>query len=131
MDTHELTNILYVEQSAENRKFNINDIKGNIDLNPLTGEILDPKKDGFGNLIDQDGKLINEIGYRVDVSGNIIDGKTEKILFKKEDLTPEGDIPAIFKIESNNFSIFDVLGDLEFDQAGKVILPEEGELKDK
>jgi len=71
---------------------------------------------------DNDGNLINSFGYCVDEIGNIIEKHTKKILFKKEDLNEEGDISAVFKMEGGNFNPFDVLGDLEYDEDGNLLL---------
>ncbi len=132
METKELTKILYVEQTTSDRKFNLNDVRGNIEIDQKSDLAIDPKKDAFGNLLDWDGKRINKYGYLIDVNWNIVDRHSDKILFKKEDLNKDGDIPALFKIEGGNFSPFDIIGNLKFDANGKPMLEEtkEGKLVD-
>lgn len=129
LNNQELTNMLYVEQSIEDRKFNLNDIMGNVDIDGGSGKILNKKRDSFGNYIDRDGIQINQFGYCVDVMGNIIDKHTDKILFKRDDLTTDGDISAVFKIEGGNFSPFDVIGDVQFDEDRKPISTDLKDLK--
>lgn len=43
-------------------------------------------------------------------------------MFKKEDLNESGDIAAVFKMEGGNFNPFDVIGDVEFDEDGTLML---------
>ena len=56
MNTKQLTDILFVEQNPEDRKFNINDIKGDCEVDPETGKVANAKKDSFGNLPDKEGR---------------------------------------------------------------------------
>ena len=73
-------------------------------------------------MIDEEGNLINQFGYSIDTHGNIIDRFTHKILFRKEDLNEEGDIAAVFKIEGGNFSPFDIIANVDFDEEGNLLL---------
>ena len=64
-------------------------------MSPLSEPIL--KKDSDGNLIDRKGRRVNEKGYLIDANGNIID-KNGKVMFDKVVLTPDGEIPKIFRM---------------------------------
>lgn len=100
----------------------MNDIKCDIEVDLLSGKILEEIRDLDGNLIDKEGNKINQYGYRIDEHGNIIDKFSKKILFKKEDLNSEGDIAAVFKIEGGNFNPFEIIGDVKFDEEGNLLL---------
>lgn len=39
MNTIEFNQMLYVEPTPEDRKFNVNDIKSNIEVDPVSGKI--------------------------------------------------------------------------------------------
>ena len=51
-----------------------------------------------------------------------MDKNSDRILFKKSELSADGDIPAVFKIEGGNFTPFDIIGDVSFDEEGKAVL---------
>lgn len=121
MPSDELEKILLKEPQADERSFNANDIRGNIERDPTTGKPLPEalKQDAFGNYIDKDGKYINEHGYLVDPRGNVIN-KDGKIVFLKDKLTDDGDIPLIYRLEGNNFTPLDIIGDLHYDKEGKM-----------
>ena len=76
-------------------KFNVDNVLGDFEMSPLSEPILD--KDKNGNLIDRRGRRVNGRGYLVDGEGNVID-KRGKRMFDKVVLTPEGDIPKIFRM---------------------------------
>ena len=48
-------------------------------------------------MIDRKGRRVNEKGYLIDANGNIID-KNGKVMFDKVVLTPDGEIPKIFRM---------------------------------
>ena len=77
-------------------KFNITNITGDFDMSPLSEPILD--KDKNGNYIDLKGRRVNSRGYLIDDEGNVID-KYGKRMFDKIILTPEGEIPKIFRMQ--------------------------------
>ena len=49
-------------------------------------------KDSKGNLVDHQGKKVNQKGYLIDNDGNVI-SKQGKIMFEKILLENDGDIP--------------------------------------
>ena len=63
-------------------------------MDPLGNPILD--KNSKGELIDRDGRRVNERGYLIDSAGNVID-KNGKAMFDKETLDKEGEIPKVFR----------------------------------
>lgn len=75
-------------------KFNIKNILGDFEMDPLGNPILD--KDAHGNLVDNQGKRVNAKGYLIDKDGNVIN-KDGRIMFKKELLDNEEDIPKVFR----------------------------------
>ena len=46
--------------------------------------------------MDNQQQLVNPMGYLIDTDGNVID-KQGEIIFKKEVLDEDGDIPKIYK----------------------------------
>jgi hypothetical protein len=75
-------------------KFNVKNILGDFEMDPVGNPILD--KDANGNLIDRQGKRVNAKGYLIDNKGNVIN-KNGKVMFEKELLDNEGDIPKVFR----------------------------------
>ena len=63
-------------------------------MDPIGNPILDTDKQG--KLIDRDGKVVNQRGYLIDEHGNVID-KRGKLMFNKEILDDEGEIPKVFR----------------------------------
>ena len=77
-------------------KFNINNITGDFEMSPLSEPILD--EDENGNFIDRKGRLVNPRGYLIDPNGNVVD-KRGKPMFDKVVLSPDGEIPKIFRMQ--------------------------------
>lgn len=77
-------------------KFNIDNITGDFEMSPLSEPILDEDKNG--NFIDRQGRLVNPRGYLIDPMGNIVD-KRGKPMFDKIVLSPDGEIPKIFRMQ--------------------------------
>ena len=75
-------------------KFNIKNVLGNFEMDPIGNPILG--KNSKGDLLDIDGKRVNKRGYLIDNEGNVID-KNNKMMFNKEILDPEGEIPKVFR----------------------------------
>jgi len=75
-------------------KFNVKNILGDFEMDPVGNPILD--KDANGNLIDRQGKRVNAKGYLIDNKSNVIN-KNGKVMFEKELLDNEGDIPKVFR----------------------------------
>lgn len=75
-------------------KFNIKNVLGDFEMDPLGNPILE--KDKNGNLIDRKGQRVNQKGYLIDKDGNVIN-KNGKLMFRKDVLDAEGDIPKVFR----------------------------------
>lgn len=75
-------------------KFNINNVLGTFEMDPAGNPILG--KNAKGELIDTDGRRVNERGYLVDSDGNVID-KNGKPMFDRDILDSEGEIPKVFR----------------------------------
>lgn len=75
-------------------KFNINNILGDFEMDPVGNPILEKRSDG--QFYDRQGRRVNSRGYFIDVSGNVID-KKGKIMFNKELLEADGEIPEVFR----------------------------------
>mmetsp|Transcript_47785 Transcript_47785/g.64798 ORF Transcript_47785/g.64798 Transcript_47785/m.64798 type:complete len:286 (-) Transcript_47785:1639-2496(-) len=75
-------------------KFNIKNVLGDFEMDPLGNPILD--KDDQGNLIDGRGRRVNPKGYLIDNDGNIID-RRGKHMFDKDIIDSEGEIPKVFR----------------------------------
>lgn len=65
-------------------------------MSPLSEPILDEDKNG--NFIDRQSRLVNPRGYLIDPMGNIVD-KRGKPMFDKVVLSPDGEIPKIFRMQ--------------------------------
>jgi len=75
-------------------KFNIKNVLGDFEMDPLGNPILD--RDSSGNFIDRAGRRVNSKGYLIDKDGNVIN-KNGKKMFDKNLLDNEGDIPKVFR----------------------------------
>lgn len=122
---------MQIPPSFENKRtFNENDIKGDLEKNdegryaPVTLQ--------NGELVDKYGRRVNEKGFLIDENGNVIDSKTDRKMFKKDQLNDNGDIPQPFKLERYNFNPHDITGAYAVGKNGKPMLQEthEGKLAD-
>ena len=75
-------------------KFNLEDIKGDYEMDPLGNPMLHTTRDGF--LVDSKGRKVNEKGYLLDDDGNVRNRRGFKV-FNKKILEDDGDIPKIFR----------------------------------
>ena len=75
-------------------KFNVKNVLGEFEMDPLGIPILD--KDKNGNYVDNQKRRVNSKGYLIDTQGNVID-KNGKVTFKKKLLDNEDDIPKVFR----------------------------------
>lgn len=75
-------------------KFNVKNVLGDFEMDPLGQPILE--KQGDGEFKDRAGQKVNSKGYMVDRDGNIIN-KDKKIMFPKQLLDNEQDIPKVFR----------------------------------
>ena len=54
-------------------KFNIDEIKGDYEMDPLGNPMLQKTRDGY--LVDSKGRRVNEKGYLPDENGNVVNKK--------------------------------------------------------
>merc|ERR1711998_423007 len=75
-------------------KFNIKNILGDFEMDPLGNPILD--RDARGDLVDRQGRRVNAKGYLIDRGGNLVN-KSGKVMFNKGLLDADGDIPKVYR----------------------------------
>lgn len=75
-------------------KFNLKDIQGDFEMDPLGNPMLHKNKDG--HLVDNQGRKVNPKGYLVDDNGNIVNKRGYKV-FSRILLEDDGDIPKVFR----------------------------------
>lgn len=72
-------------------------------------------------MIDKQGRVVNEFGYLIDPSGNIVD-KRRRIRLHHRLLDKDGSIPLLFNYKGKKFEILDVIGDFDKDRNGNIII---------
>lgn len=84
-------------------------------MDPVGVPILGQDKQG--NLVDSDGKRVNDKGYLIDQAGNVLDKRTGQVMFDKKVLDRDGDIPKVFRTgllrSDTNSSLQKIISDLE------------------
>ena len=63
----------------------------------------------LGIYTDKNGKQVNQKGYLTDQDGDVINHSGD-LVFEKEEMQPNGELPLIFALERHNFNPFDILG---------------------
>lgn len=106
---------------ASKRNFNENDVLGNLDRDDDQNLVI-PFNEVDRGLLDKAGRKINQAGFLVDEDGNIVN-QAGDIIFKKEDLDDNGELPLKVGLERYNFNPFDILGN--FDNTTNVPNPED------
>lgn len=102
------------------RKFNVNDILGDFDRDEKGNLIL--LTNDKGELVDKNGKKVNEKGYLIDHEGDVLENKDMKKLFDKKELDERGEIPPPFNLERYNFNPHDIRGYFDRDANGQEII---------
>ena len=76
-------------------KFNLDEIRGDYEMDPLGNPMLHKNRDG--QLVDSKGRKVNEKGYLIDEHGNVVNKRKGKV-FSKRMLDEEGgEIPKVFR----------------------------------
>ena len=75
-------------------KFNVDDIKGDYEMDPLGNPML--QRNRSGELTDNKGRRVNEKGYLIDDIGNIKNKRGYKV-FGKFLMEDDGEIPKVFR----------------------------------
>lgn len=108
-------------RNLEKRKFNVNDIMGDFDRDERGHPLI--LQDNKGELVDKDGKRVNEKGYIVDPkTGDVLDREKGRKVFSSEELDERGELPPPFNLERYNFNGHDVRGHFDKDSNGEDIL---------
>lgn len=108
--------------NLERFNFNIHDVRGYFDRDADGNEIIGNKRDAQGNLVDKQGRRVNEHGYLVDGDGNLVDKRGRVKLHKTIMEQNNGDIPLLFNYKGKKFDITDVMGNLDKDRNGNIII---------
>lgn len=65
---------------------------------------------------DMKGRPVNQRGYLIDERiGCIINKDNLNLMFKKEDLDDDGDIPMPYKFERFNFNPHEIMGNFDYE----------------
>ena len=108
--------------NLERFNFNAHDVRGYFDRDADGNEIIWNRKDGQGNLVDKLGRRVNEQGYLIDKHGNLID-KRGRIKLNQHIMGQcGGEIPQLFNYKGKKFDIKDVMGELDKDRNGNIII---------
>ena len=75
-------------------KFNIDEVKGDYEMDPLGNPMLQKTREGY--LVDSKGRRVNSKGYLVDNNGNVVN-KRGIVVFNKRLLEDDGEIPKVFR----------------------------------
>lgn len=116
-------------------KFNIDDIKGDYEMDPLGNPMLHTTRDG--QLVDTKGRRVNSRGYLLDSEGNIRNKRGQKV-FNHNLLEDGTDIPKVFRtglLRKDTYDSFSQLmseiEDLERMQEMDLDDPRRQQMKDK
>lgn len=116
-------------------KFNIDDIKGDYEMDPLGNPMLHTTRDG--QLVDAKGRRVNSRGYLLDNEGNIRNKRGHKV-FNHNLLEDGEDIPKVFRtglLRKDTYDSFSQLmseiEDLERMQEMDLDDPRRQQMKDK
>lgn len=107
--------------NPDKRKFNVNDILGDLDRDDKGNLVMLQNKSG--DTVDRQGNRVNEKGYLIDAkTGDVLENQKRKKVFGKEVLDEKGEIPPPFNTEKYNFNPHDVRGYFERDENGNEII---------
>jgi hypothetical protein len=120
--------------NPDKRKFNVNDILGDLDRDEKGNVIMLTNKNG--EMVDKKGNRVNDKGYLIDANtGDVLENSRKKKVFNKSDLDDKGEIPPPFNTEKYNFNPHDVRGYFDRDADGNEIIGnkknEKGQMIDK
>ena len=75
-------------------KFNLDEVRGDYEMDPLGNPMLTKGKDG--TFLDTKGRKVNDKGYLVDDTGNVVNKRKQKV-FGKTLLEEDGEVPKVFR----------------------------------
>jgi hypothetical protein len=108
--------------SWDRYNFNPFDVIGNLKTDPKTGSPARPEHRKGEPITDKNGFLVNNKGYLIDQSGNVISRTDGEIKFDTHQLTKEGDIPLLYTYDARRFHIKQVIGDFDRDDDGNIVI---------
>eukprot|EP00347_Sterkiella_histriomuscorum_P011390 403372642 len=108
--------------NLERFNFNIHDVRGYFDRDDHGNEIIGNRRDAQGHLVDKQSRRINEHGYLVDSEGNLVDKRGRVKMHKQIMEQNSGDLPLLFNYKGKKFDILDVMGNLDKDRNGNIII---------
>ncbi len=109
-------------RDPDKRRFNVNDILGDLDRDERGNLVMLQNKEGVA--VDKQGQVVNEKGYLIDQkTGDVVEREMKKKVFGKDDLDEKGEIPPPFNLEKYNFNPHDVRGYFDRDSSGHEVLP--------
>ena len=96
---------------AEKRDFNESEIMGDVERNHL-GLPTNLHEAPDGSYLDAEGRTVSAKGYLLDPRGNVLD-KAGKLMFRRVQLTRDGDLPVPANIGRFNFTPFKITGSFQ------------------
>lgn len=109
--------------NLERYNFNGHDIRGFFDRDKDMNDIMTGlKKDKQGFTVDKLGRRVNKYGYLIDMYGNLTDKRLRTKLHKHIMEQNGGDLPQLFTYKGKKFDLMDVLGILDKDRKGNIII---------
>jgi len=111
--------------SWDRYNFNGFDIIGNLNVNPKTGSPVRTNHRKGEPATDKNGFIVNNKGYLIDLTGNIVGRTDGEIKLDSHQMTKEGDIPLLYTYDARRFHIKQAMGDFERDEEGHIILIKE------
>jgi len=85
--------------------FEMGDIVGEFELDDAGAKIM--VRDKEGRLVDKYRRRVNERGYLLDLAGNVVT-KKGVIVFRKDEIDRDGEIPAPFCFEKKKEELFNI-----------------------
>lgn len=104
---------------ADSRRFNENDIIGNLDRDEKGNITCYAGDKESGKFFDKDGRATNHRGYMINPdNGDVINNLNGQRMFSKSELDERGEVPAPFSFEKYNFNPHQIRGDFDYDRNG-------------
>ena len=97
----------------EKRNFNENDILGDFERDTDASVIIPRHKK------DKMGEKSNPLGYLVNPNGDILNNRDKGVMFEKDKLNDNDELPAPFGVEKFNFNPIRALGNLDYFRNGE------------
>ena len=112
---------------ADSRKFNENDILGNLDRDEKGNIMVICADEATGKFVDKDGRPTNHRGYLINPdTGDVINNLNGQKMFSKSELDERGEVPAPFSFEKYNFNPHEIRGDFDYDRNGNPRIMKDG-----